>query len=86
MVVGSRGGLHGREVVNRADVQFRNLPAREPELAILGFMEISITACYEAVRTQNPAFDGCFFTGVTSIGIFCRPVCPAVTPRPENFL
>ena len=86
MVVGSRGGVHGREMVKRTDVQFRNLPAREPELAILGSMGISFTDCYEAVRTRNPAFDGCFFTGVTSTEIFCRPVCPAVTPRPENCL
>ncbi|MXY65093.1 MAG: hypothetical protein F4206_14255 [Gammaproteobacteria bacterium] len=49
-------------------------------------MGISFTDCYEAVRTRNPAFDGCFFAGVTSTEIFCRPVCPAVTPRPENCL
>lgn len=84
MATGSRAGACGREAANRTDVQFRNLPARGPELAILGSMEFSFTDCYEAVRTRNPAFDGCFFTGVTSTGIFCRPVCPAVTPKPEN--
>ena len=47
-------------------------------------MEISFTDCYEAVRARNPAYDGRFFTGVTSTGIFCRPVCPAITPKPEN--
>lgn len=47
-------------------------------------MELDFEDCYEAVRTRNPSFDGRFFTGVTSTGIFCRPVCPAVTPKAEN--
>lgn len=47
-------------------------------------MELEFSDCYDAVRNRNPVFDGQFFTGVTSTGIFCRPVCPAVTPKPEN--
>lgn len=41
-------------------------------------------ACYRAVLTRDPRFDGRFFTCVTSTGIYCRPVCPARTPRREN--
>src|SRR5829696_9093452 len=40
--------------------------------------------CYRAVSSRDPRFDGWFFTGVTSTGIYCRPSCPAVTPRREN--
>ena len=40
--------------------------------------------CYSAVKRRDPGFDGLFFTGVKSTGIFCRPVCPAMTPKPEN--
>jgi AraC family transcriptional regulator of adaptative response / DNA-3-methyladenine glycosylase II len=41
-------------------------------------------ARYRAVRSRDARFDGRFFTGVTSTGIYCRPVCPARTPRREN--
>ena len=47
-------------------------------------MEIDFDTCYEAVKTRNTDYDGVFYTGVSSTGIFCRPVCPAVTPKPEN--
>jgi AraC family transcriptional regulator of adaptative response / DNA-3-methyladenine glycosylase II len=40
--------------------------------------------CYRAVRSRDPRFDGWFITAVTSTGIYCRPSCPAVTPRREN--
>jgi AraC family transcriptional regulator of adaptative response / DNA-3-methyladenine glycosylase II len=41
-------------------------------------------ACYEALRTRDPRFDGRFFVGVSTTGIYCRPVCPARTPKREN--
>jgi len=40
--------------------------------------------CYRAVQSKDPRFDGWFFTAVTSTGIYCRPSCPALTPRREN--
>ena len=43
-------------------------------------------ACYRAVLTRDARFDGRFFGGVTSTGIYCRPVCPARTPRRENMI
>ena len=39
---------------------------------------------YRALRTRDARFDERFFTGVTSTGIYCRPVCPARTPRASN--
>jgi AraC family transcriptional regulator of adaptative response / DNA-3-methyladenine glycosylase II len=40
--------------------------------------------CYRALRTRDRRFDGRFFTGVTSTGVYCRPVCPARTPKRDN--
>jgi AraC family transcriptional regulator of adaptative response / DNA-3-methyladenine glycosylase II len=40
--------------------------------------------CEQARLSRDPRFDGLFFTAVTSTGIYCRPVCPAPTPRREN--
>jgi AraC family transcriptional regulator, regulatory protein of adaptative response / DNA-3-methyladenine glycosylase II len=41
-------------------------------------------ACYRALETRDPRFDGRLFVGVTSTGIYCRPICPARTPKREN--
>ena len=40
--------------------------------------------CYRAVLSRDARFDGWFFTAVTSTRIYCRPSCPAVTPKPAN--
>ena len=46
--------------------------------------QLTPEACYRAIQTRDPRFDGRFFVGVTSTGIYCRPVCPARTPKFEN--
>jgi AraC family transcriptional regulator of adaptative response / DNA-3-methyladenine glycosylase II len=40
--------------------------------------------CYKVAQSRDPRFDGWFFIGVTSTGIYCRPSCPAITPKREN--
>ena len=40
--------------------------------------------CYRAVQSRDARFDGWFFTAVTSTGIYCRPSCPAITPKRTN--
>jgi AraC family transcriptional regulator, regulatory protein of adaptative response / DNA-3-methyladenine glycosylase II len=40
--------------------------------------------CYRAVLGKDRRFDGVFYTGVRTTGIYCRPSCPAVTPRRSN--
>lgn len=37
-------------------------------------------ARYEALSARDPRFDGVFFVGVQTTGIYCRPICPARTP------
>ena len=39
---------------------------------------------YRAVRGRDARFDGWFYVGVTSTGIYCRPSCPATTPKRAN--
>jgi AraC family transcriptional regulator of adaptative response / DNA-3-methyladenine glycosylase II len=40
--------------------------------------------CYRALQSRDPRFDGLIFVGVSSTGIYCRPICPARTPKFEN--
>ena len=47
-------------------------------------MLLDFDACYRAVCSRDSRFDGRFFTAVTTTGIYCRPICPAQTPKPVN--
>src|SRR5215468_7953917 len=40
--------------------------------------------CYRAVASRDARFDGWFIVAVRTTGIYCRPSCPAVTPKPRN--
>ena len=39
---------------------------------------------YRALQSRDARFDGLIFVGVKSTGIYCRPICPARTPKSEN--
>ena len=39
---------------------------------------------HQALAARDPRFDGLFFVGVTSTGIYCRPICPVKTPKLAN--
>lgn len=47
-------------------------------------MVLDPDGCYRALRARDRRFDGVFFVGITSTGIYCRPVCPARPARIEN--
>ena len=47
-------------------------------------MDMSPDACYRAITTRDARFDGRLFIGVRTTGIYCRPVCPARTPKRQN--
>lgn len=47
-------------------------------------MMLTAAQKYEIIARKDAAYDGVFFVGVTSTGIFCRPGCPARVPKPEN--
>lgn len=47
-------------------------------------MELDAEACYRAVQSRDTRFDGQFYTAVRTTGIYCRPSCPAITPKRQN--
>ncbi|MFO0889945.1 MAG: AlkA N-terminal domain-containing protein [Isosphaeraceae bacterium] len=47
-------------------------------------MRIDDETCYRALVARDVRFDGLFFVGVTTTGIYCRPICPARTPRSDR--
>ena len=49
-------------------------------------MPLDPDACYRALAAHDSRFDGRFFVGVSSTGIYCRPVCNVRMPRRENCL
>src|SRR3977135_492985 len=50
----------------------------------VSMMDMDRTACYRAISTRDARFDGRLFVGVKTTGIYCRPICPARTPKFEN--
>ena len=47
-------------------------------------MQLDDEARYRAVHSRDRRFDGVFYTCVASTGIYCRPSCPAITPKRRN--
>lgn len=47
-------------------------------------MDLDARELYRALTARDPRFDGLFFVGVASTGVYCRPVCTARTPKEEN--
>lgn len=47
-------------------------------------MDLDADAAYSALTARDARFDGRLFVGVTSTGVYCRPVCRVRTPRREN--
>lgn len=47
-------------------------------------MDLSTEIMYNASFNKNPDFEGVFWMGVKTTGIFCRPTCTARKPKPEN--
>ncbi len=46
--------------------------------------DLDPAACYRAFKARDARFDGHVFVGVTSTGIYCRPICPAPSPKFAN--
>lgn len=43
-------------------------------------MSLDAAHCYEVVKARDPRYDGVFFVGVSTTGVYCRPVCRVRTP------
>jgi AraC family transcriptional regulator of adaptative response / DNA-3-methyladenine glycosylase II len=47
-------------------------------------MPLDHDQCLRAFQSRDARFDGWFFAAVRTTGIYCRPSCPAVPPKPKN--
>jgi AraC family transcriptional regulator, regulatory protein of adaptative response / methylated-DNA-[protein]-cysteine methyltransferase len=47
-------------------------------------MQLDEESCYLALTERNPDYEGVFYVGVRTTGVFCRPTCPARPPKREN--
>lgn len=47
-------------------------------------MELDRDCCVRALDARDPRFDGVFFVGIASTGIYCRPICPARRARRDR--
>ena len=45
---------------------------------------LSAASCYRVLAARDARFDGVFFTGVKTTGIYCRPICAAKTPKASS--
>jgi AraC family transcriptional regulator, regulatory protein of adaptative response / DNA-3-methyladenine glycosylase II len=68
----------------RSHDQVRKPPAGASEPRHAGGVHEDFDGCYRAVSSRDARFDGRFVTAVRTTGIYCRPSCPAQTPRREN--
>lgn len=55
-----------------------------PEMTIGSLSRMTFDERYRAISARDTRFDGQFVTAVSSTGIYCRPSCPARTPKPAN--
>jgi len=62
----------------------RKRPLWLPGTDYIPVMTQDSAALYNAYTSRDPRFDGVFYIGVTSTGIYCRPVCTAKTPKAAN--
>lgn len=59
-------------------------PASNRTPARVGSADPQFAERFRAMSSRDSRFDGQFVTGVHSTGIYCRPSCPAMTPKPSN--
>ena len=53
-------------------------------MSIIVSMSLDFAECDRARLARDPVYDGRFYTGVHSTGIYCRPVCPVRPARSAN--
>ena len=71
---------HGLPIIRAMSTQTSDLQTPSSEVGVQSLHD----AQYRALRTRDARFDGRLFVGVTSTGIYCRPVCRVRPPRQAN--
>lgn len=80
----NKNGVTGRMYVRKQRVFLRIYGIINFEKEVLLMSEGREEALYAAFKSKDARFDGHFFVGVSSTGIYCRPVCRARLPKAEN--
>ena len=47
-------------------------------------IQLDADQCYRVAQSRDARFDGWFYIAVRTTGIYCRPSCPAITPKRTN--
>ncbi len=65
---------------------FRSLaPGRAAKMVLVNdAIHLDADRCYRVAQSRDERFDGWFFIAVRTTGIYCRPSCPAMTPKKSN--
>lgn len=74
------------DVVFDGAMTMQSRHATPPRQAVANDLVGDPDHCYRAVLGRDRRFDGVFYTGVRTTGIYCRPSCPATTPQRKNVL
>ncbi len=80
----SRNTDFGTIIFSDPHINVRKRPAKFMLLRYNKVMKLDHNQCYSIIKSKDERFDGRFFTAVLTTGIYCRPICPATLPRPEN--
>jgi len=54
--------------------------------AVRGEDGLDTAICWQAIHSRDPRFDGRFFAGATTTGLYCRNICPVPPAKPKNIL
>ncbi len=57
---------------------------KQPELSEHSLPALNAAECWNAIEKRDAAFDGVFWYGVRTTGVYCRPSCPSQQPKREN--
>src|SRR5882757_7650638 len=79
----SNEGSTGCPLLSGDDVRKRRAE-RQSRCHNAAMEQLDPQACYRALQSRDARFDGRLFVGVISTGIYCRPICPARTPKFQN--
>ena len=66
------------------DIEIRKRPANSGRRGYACGMLLDQETCTRALEARDARFDGVFFVGITSTGIYCRPICPARATLRKN--
>jgi AraC family transcriptional regulator of adaptative response / DNA-3-methyladenine glycosylase II len=81
---GIRGGKSPEKRRKAGQIEVRKPPDNHTKRQHAQHMDMDDDACYRAIETRDYRFDGRLFVAVTTTGVYCRPFCPAPTPKREN--